>query len=168
MRQGRYTVRPMTLADAESVTDVHLAVWRQVYASAMPADYLAELSRADWLRFWQAALSTDAPRDITHLVGLDETGAIVGFGSAGPSRDVPAVTAWELFAINVLEVAHGTGLADRLLDGLIRNRPCSLWVLSGNDRAAAFYRRHGFVADGAIKPHEPSGASEQRLVRTAG
>jgi ribosomal protein S18 acetylase RimI-like enzyme len=45
--------------------------------------------------------------------------------------------------------------------------PVSLWVLEGNERAVRFYRRHGFVPDGATKPEVIGDADvvELRLVR---
>ncbi|MEO9151433.1 MAG: GNAT family N-acetyltransferase, partial [Lapillicoccus sp.] len=62
---------------------------------------------------------------------------------------------------------HGSGLADRLLGSALTDRPASLWVLEANGRARSFYRRHGFVADGAARVHEASGEPEVRMVRGA-
>lgn len=67
--------------------------------------------------------------------------------------------------LNVLAAHHGTGLADLLLAELVGERAAYLWVLDGNARAQAFYRRHGFAVDGATKPHPPTGTTELRMVR---
>ena len=95
--------------------------------------------------------------------GLD--GAIIGFASAGPSRDEDAPTAWELYGVNVMAAHHGTGVADQLVDAVLAQRPASLWVIRENGRAQAFYRRRGFSMEGAAKVHEGSGATEIRMVR---
>jgi len=58
---------------------------------------------------------------------------------------------WELRAVNVLEAHHGSGLADLLMEQLAGDEPATLWVVRGNEGAVAFYRRHGFRADGTAK-----------------
>lgn len=40
-----------------------------------------------------------------------------------------------------------------------------LWVLHGNDRAARFYERHGWVADGGEKIADAGGAKDLRELR---
>lgn len=98
------------------------------------------------------------------LVALDGDES-VGLASGGTSRDADAPTPWELYSLNVQRSAQGTGLADDLLTAALGARPASVWVLTDNARARSFYRRHGFAADGATKPHPGSGAPELRLVR---
>lgn len=66
---------------------------------------------------------------------------VIGFSSPGPSRDEDAPTPLELYAIYVREKWWGSGLGYRLLDVAIGKEPASLWVLEGNQRARAFYRR---------------------------
>ena len=45
--------------------------------------------------------------------------------------------------------AHGSGTGQALLDAAIGDAPAYLWVAEDNPRAQAFYRRNGFVPDGA-------------------
>ena len=71
----------------------------------------------------------------------------------------------ELYAINVLRRAHGTGLADELMAHAIGDRPAYLWVLDRNDRAIAFYRRHGFTDEGGRKLEHDAGVVEVRMAR---
>ena len=106
----------------------------------------------------------DEPDGIV-VVATGPDGEIVGIASAGPTRDEDAPTEWELYAINVLAAHHGAGVADQLIAAVIAQRPATLWVLSGNARAQAFYRRHGFGVEGATKVHEDTGAPEIRMVR---
>ena len=52
-----------------------------------------------------------------------------------------------------------------LLDRTLGDRAAYLWVIEGNERAQAFYRKRGFVDDGGRTIDEPSGATEIRMVR---
>jgi ribosomal protein S18 acetylase RimI-like enzyme len=58
-------------------------------------------------------------------------------------------------------------LGQRLLDVAIGREAASLWVLEGNERAMAFYRRNGFTTDGARADEEFFGVPELRMVRGA-
>jgi len=88
----------------------------------------------------------------------------VALAVASASDDREAPTPLELVQLYLLDVAKGSGLADALLGTAIGDAPAFLWTLSGNERAIAFYRRHGFELDGGVR-HEVPGASEVRLVR---
>ena len=160
-----YSVRPMKSADASSVAEVHVRVWRDTYPGMMPAAYLDALDVAEFERSWHEWLS-DPPADASLLVGTAPDGEIVGFGAAGPSRDDDPPVPRELWAINVLATAQGTGLADQLMLDLLADGPASLWVAEANARARAFYARHGFVPDGTRKVREETATAEVRLVRT--
>jgi ribosomal protein S18 acetylase RimI-like enzyme len=166
-----YTVRPLQPADAEALGSAHIAIWREAYAGLMPADYLAGLSVERSVLRWRTVAAEPAPGTAT-VVGLAD-GEVVGFSTAGPSRDEPADPACELWVVNVLAAHHGTGLALRLVEaafegaGIGPHDAVSLWVARGNDRACAFYRRLGFAPDGRTKAHEPTGAVEERWVRPA-
>src|SRR3954451_6214739 len=162
-----YSVRRMRPEDAQRVADVHVRVWREAYESLMPSEYLAALDQEQFTQQWRDRV-TDAttPRGM-HLVGMNPSGDLVAMGSAGPTRDPDAPTIWELWAINVLAIAHGSGLADLMMNVLVDDDSCCLWVLRGNSRASAFYVRHGFVADGHTKSHAPTGTTELRMVRPA-
>jgi ribosomal protein S18 acetylase RimI-like enzyme len=111
----------------------------------------------------------DEPDGIV-VVATGRDGEIVGFASAGPSRDedAPPMTDWELYAINVLAAHHGTGVADQLINAVIAQRAATLWVVADNARAQGFYCRHGFGIEGATKIHEGSGAPEIRMIRKSG
>ncbi len=109
----------------------------------------------------------DEPDGIV-VVATGPDNNIVGFASAGPTRDEDAPTEWELYAINVLAAHHGTGVADELMSASIAERPATLWVVTDNARAQGFYRRYGFTAEGATKLHDGTGTAEMRMVRRAG
>ena len=160
----RYVVRPMRVEDAPAAGEVHVRVWREPYAADMPAALLAALDPVVSAQNIRVRLEVD-DADARVLVAVDDDGEVVGMATAGLTRDADAPTEWELYSINTVAAVHGSGLADRLLDATIGARAASLWVLGTNARAKAFYRRHGFVADGATKVHEGSGRPEVRMVR---
>lgn len=158
-----WTIERIRLEDAEEAGAVHIRVWQEAYAGLMPAEYLAALDPATSAARRRARILNPAP-GVEEWVVRDETG-IVGLAASGPPRDADAPAPLELYAINVLRRAHGTGLADDLLGRAIGDRPAYLWVLEGNERAIAFYRRHGFLDDGGRKPEPDTGVTEVRMTR---
>ena len=167
-----YVVRPVEQADVRSVARVHVQVWREAYNSLLPAEHLAALDVGEFERRWDERgwderLEQPASGTVVHLTKVHRERGIVAVGTAGPSRDPDPAADWELWALNALASEHGSGLADLLMTGLVGRRACSLWVLRGNVRATAFYRRHGFVADGCTKQHPATGSTEERMVRKA-
>ena len=165
MAEDGWRLRPPTLEDCDELGRVHMAVWRDAYAGIMPADYLAGLSEERSAANWRDQLSRAADPPTRTLLVLDPGGRIAGFGSAGPSRDEDAPTEWELYVVNLLPHARGTGVADRLLDEIVGDREATLWVVEENARARAFYARRGFVDEGGRSEHPPTGTSEIRMVR---
>jgi ribosomal protein S18 acetylase RimI-like enzyme len=156
-----WTIERPVLEDLEEMGRVHVQVWREAYAGLMPDDYLAALDPTAGPRRWRQRLESS---EACWRLARDETG-IVGLATSGPGRDHDAPVPLELYAINVLRRAHGTGLADDLLGHVIGRRAAYLWVLEGNERAMAFYRRHGFADDGGRKPEPDTGTVEIRMAR---
>ena len=59
---------------------------------------------------------------------------------------------------------HGTGAGRALLEAVVDPEvSVALWVADPNPRAQAFYRQHGFVADGESQVE--GGVREIRMVR---
>jgi ribosomal protein S18 acetylase RimI-like enzyme len=164
MSEHTWHVRQLATEDCDELGAVHVEIWRTAYVDQMPAEYLARLDPRVWADNWRRRAAEPEVAART-LVALDEEGRIVGFISAGPTRDEYALTEWEVYAINLLPRAQGTGLADELIGRAVGKRPASLWVLEDNGRAQAFYRRHGFVPEGAHARHDSTGAPEIRMVR---
>jgi ribosomal protein S18 acetylase RimI-like enzyme len=157
-----WTIERPTLDDLDEMGRVHVRVWQEAYAGLMPADYLAGLDPTSGPARWRDRIEN--PSGVTWWLARDEQG-IVGMATSGTPRDDDAPTPLELYAINVLSRAHGTGLADDLMARAVGDRPAYLWVLEGNDRAIAYYRKHGFVDEGGRKPEPDTGVVEIRMAR---
>src|SRR5262245_27251102 len=141
---------------------VHVQVWREAYAGLMPDDYLAGLDPTFGPNLWRERFGSSP--EVNWWIARDDVG-IVGLATSGPPRDDDAPAPLELYAINVLSRAHGTGLADDLMAHTVGDRAAYLWVLEGNDRAIAFYRRHGFGDEGGRKPEPGTDVVEIRMSR---
>jgi ribosomal protein S18 acetylase RimI-like enzyme len=113
---------------------------------------------------WRLRLEVDEPGSRV-AAAIDKDGTIIGLATAGVSRDEEAVTAWELYSINVVAEQQGSGLADELLAVAVGDSETTVWVLTQNPRARSFYSRHGFGIEGATMVDEVTGVSEMRLVR---
>jgi ribosomal protein S18 acetylase RimI-like enzyme len=157
-----WTISRPTLDDLDEMGRVHVQVWQEAYEGLMPADYLSGLDPTRAPVSWRARMCDDS--EVTWWIARDEEG-IVGMTTSGPPRDDDAPTPLELYAINVLSRAHGSGLADALLARAIGDEPAYLWVLDGNERAIAYYRKRGFVDEGGRKPEPDTGVTEIRMAR---
>lgn len=179
-------VRRAVPADAAGIARVHVRAWHEAYTGRMPQRILDRLDEERLTRVRLELLQHEqrhdeqqgapAPPTAAHAPGVHHPGAtwvavrggaIVGWAAGGPSRDDPAVTPLELYAIYVLAAHHGTGAGQALLDAAVGDGPASLWMLEHNPRAQAFYARNGFHPDGALTDDARWGAtiSEVRLVR---
>lgn len=150
-------IREANSADARSIAEVHVASWSWAYHDLMPAAFLEGLSVRDRERQWVDTLRDDAERVIVALHG-DE---LIGFASAGPSRDddAPAGTA-EVFTVYLLEGFQGRGVGEMLLEDIVSGlrdagyARTTLWVLESNELARRFYERHGWTWDGTTSAHQ--------------
>jgi ribosomal protein S18 acetylase RimI-like enzyme len=157
-----WTISRPTVDDLDEMGRVHVQVWREAYAVLLPAEYLAGLDPTFGPSRWRERFGSSP--EVSWWLARDD-GGIAGMATSGPPRDDDPPEPFELYAINVLQRAHGTGLANDLLEHAIGDRPAYLWVLDGNDRAMAFYRRHRFSDEGGRKPEPETGVVEIRMSR---
>lgn len=161
-------VRRATPADAGAIADVHVRSWQIAYRGLVPDEVLDNLSIAHRASTWQTVLARNAEGAFTLVA---ERGQIVGFCSIiAPSRDDDAgERTCEVAAVYVDPDHWRAGIGRKLLVAALREvaaagaEDATLWVFAENHAALAFYRRCGFLPDGAEKRHEPSGQKEIRL-----
>jgi len=148
------TIRRATPADAAPLAALKLATFRETFVEGFAIPYPAD-ARA---RFEAESYGVDvvradleSPASASWIAEAD--GRPVGYAAVGPCKlPHPEVEpgAAELRQLYLRREAQGAGLADRLmaqaLAHLAATRPGPVWlgVWSGNARAQAYYRRHGF------------------------
>ena len=167
----RYTVEPDTdflvrragVEDALQIADVHVAAWRETYGPLLPAGALDSLDAGERAQKWAGIIAGGK-----EVLVAEDAGGIAAWASGGPGRDDDAPVDRELEGIYSPARVHGSGVGQLLLDAVIADSPAYLWVLDGNARAEAFYRRNGFRRDGAERDHAVAGIPRTtvRMVRS--
>jgi len=166
-------VRPATPEDSRAIATIHVLSWQAAYQGVVPAQFLASMSVDHRERTWRQRLEQDAAGSWV----IEEHGAVLGWISAGPSRDADARSSTsELWAIYVDPKHWRRGVGQRLWDEVedqLRRAGFSdvtLWVLQDNGGALAFYRSNGFFLDGTEKTVELGGTElvEIRLRKRLG
>ncbi|MEV6281387.1 GNAT family N-acetyltransferase [Kribbella sp. NPDC051770] len=170
---ARVEIRRAEVGDAEAGAWCHLLCWQEAYAGLLDPERLREKTDPAGIgrrtERWVGAIEAGVVRWLAFNPGQDVPiqDRVIGFSSPGPGRDPNAPTPLELYSVYARQAWWGSGLGQRLLDVAIGREAASLWLLEGNDRALAFYRRNGFAEDGAREDEEFFGVPEIRMVRPA-
>lgn len=156
--------------DAEALGRAHVKIWQFTYSGMMDEAKLSGMQPDSRVAAWRdriiPGLGEQARRGVITRCAVDvSTGHIAGFGTGGAARDEDPPRATELWSLNVLPEYHGAGAAAQLLDVLVGDQAAYLWVASQNQRAIAFYRKHGFELDGVTKYDADWACHESRMVR---
>ena len=157
-RLGIRLARP---ADAEAWVNTHVESLCSTYAELMPAEFCRHhRSLIPQLIIERTAQFAEQHRPGAEpatraWIAEDDHGplAIAAAGRGGTEWELargfpPASTDLELHKLYALPRALGRGVGQAMLDTVIGQQPAYLWVMAGNPRAEAFYRRNGFVPDG--------------------
>ncbi|MGH3368306.1 MAG: GNAT family N-acetyltransferase [Nocardioidaceae bacterium] len=158
------TVRPARVEDVAQMARVNVRCWLETYRGLMSDAVLDDPGLlAARERFWTAALTEERYRE-NRVAVAERAGELVGIAMSGPPLDAGTVWARQLYVLYVYAADHGTGAGPALLEAVVDPKESAvLWVADPNPRAQAFYRRHGFVADGAVQVE--GGVREVRMVR---
>jgi len=143
---------------------VNVRSWQETYRGLMSDAVLDDPGTlAARERFWTAALTDERYRENRAAVAERDSG-LVGIAMSGPPLDADAGWARQLYVLYVCAADHGTGAGRALLEAVVDpEESVALWVADPNPRAQAFYRKHGFVADGIAQVE--GGVREIRMVR---
>ena len=157
-------VRAARAGDVAQMARVHVRCWQETYRGLMPDAVLDDPGLlAVRERFWTAALTDERYRG-NRVAVAERDGELIGIAMSGPSLDAGAAWARQLYVPYVVAADHGTGAGPALLEAVVDpQEPVALWVADPNPRAQAFYRKHGFAADGAAQVE--GGVREIRMVR---
>jgi ribosomal protein S18 acetylase RimI-like enzyme len=159
------TVRPARVEDVAQMARVNVRCWQETYRGLMSDAVLDDPGfPAARDRFWTAALTDERYRG-NRVAVAERAGEMVGIAMSGPPLDAAATWARQLYVLYVQAADHGTGAGRALLEAVVDPaESAALWVADPNPRAQAFYRKHGFVADGTAQVED--GVREIRMVRT--
>jgi GNAT superfamily N-acetyltransferase len=160
------TVRSARIEDVGQMAWVIVRSWQETYRGLVSD---AVLDDPDFLaareRFWTAALTEPQYRE-NRVAVAERDGELIGLAMSGPPLDAAAAWDRQLYVLYVYAADHGTGAGRALLQAVIdAEESAGLWVADPNPRAQAFYRKHGFVADGTAQVDD--GVREIRMVRDA-
>lgn len=143
-----FEIRSAKPEDTPQIGYVHCTCWLETYTGQINSEYLASLSPENSTEKFRQA-------DFKNVLVLTADDKIVGFSVMGPTRDedLPASYA-DIHAIYILRQYQKLGQGKKLLTAAIdRLRQegfdgISVWVLSTNTAAIAFYEKNGFLHDG--------------------
>lgn len=160
-----WRIRQAGLADLAEAARMKAQAWTESYAGLLPPEVIVRRTSVEAVARTAAAYRRDVEHGAYFWIVVGDDGTVAGVAHACISRDADAPQPLELALIYLLDVAKGSGIADRLLQMAVGDAPAYLWVLAGNVRAQAFYRRHGFAPDGTTKPLDGTAFLEERWVR---
>lgn len=153
-------IRAATPADVAAIAALNVKAWKAAYRGHMPDAFLDELDPNKAAHGWVRVIE-QATR---HVLVATEADSLVGYCSMVSSRDADASpAAAELATIYVDPTRWRSGIGRALLTELlsvVREQAftsLTLWVLTANARARAFYEAAGFVDDGATQINERFG-----------
>jgi ribosomal protein S18 acetylase RimI-like enzyme len=151
-------IRAMTEEDIPAVSQLLGDSWRRTYSPILGAETAARIS--DERHAPQHIAAELADRNRMAFVAERADGSVAGYAMA----EMDATGDVRLDRLHVEASALGTGLAADLLHAVIAAHAgipsIALEVLEGNDRALAFYRKHGFdVVERRAASHGAEGHS---------
>lgn len=147
--------------DAHLIAPMHLSCWHEAYAGLVPQRCLDDLDAQDRVAQWRSRLERRG--DVTTMAVHD--GRVVGLATVGPAETASPSAPEELRSLYVVRDMWGRGLGQQLLQQALADRPASLWVFEGNERARRFYARTGWSPTGERHVDEWTAIPELRLVR---
>jgi len=158
-------IRPARVQDVMQMARVHVRCWQETYRGLMPDAVPGDPGFPAARERMGTDVLTGGRYRQNRVAVAGRDGELAGIAMSGPPGDA-AAAAWmrQLSVLYVYAAGHGTGAGEALLEAVIDPaEPAALWVADPNPRAQAFYRKHGFAADGTARVED--GVREIRMVR---
>lgn len=141
-----FAVRAGVPEDATKIASIFVETWRATYPGMLPDRVLVKMSDEAQAFYWSRLLSARRAREFVR-VAVNASGALVGFGSAGPERRASRNDG-EIYTLYVRPDFQNRGVGRALICALmqgLRERGCHqamLWVLAANP-SRFFYEAMG-------------------------
>lgn len=143
-----FTVREATPEDAQGITEVQFTAHQEVYASFLPEGTIQRANVDERTARWLTKIMEPKPNVFVAV----NNHHVIGWSTSSLGRDIDITADWELEGLYTLSQCYGTGVGQALLEAATAGHPnVYLWVVEGNARAIAFYKRNGFIFDGSRK-----------------
>ena len=155
------------------VRKIRASEWRQYRELRLEAlkdsplafveQYEESLAQPD--RFWQDRVERSATGEASSMFVAERDGSFIGKASCFLEEEITEYVSAHIVGVYVTARFRGQGVAEAVVTGVIqwskeerRADRIGLFVMETNDRAAAFYRRIGFVPTGATMAYPPNPA----------
>lgn len=138
------SIRHARPGDAEAISQVHDASWRDAYRGVIPGVELERVIARRGPNWWHSAIVRGSG-----LLVVNFDRKIVGYATYGRNRVPSMPYSGEIFELYLLPECQGVGFGRRLFNAarqeLAEHGYLStiVWALANNDKALAFYRRLG-------------------------
>ena len=169
-QSNNYRIRLAAASDVRPALEMKLEAWREAYSGFRDEAFFTyhQQNLEGQVAWWERGIAAGAQ----FFIAETAEGQIIGLAGGTPviDEDKDAGVEIELGMLYVLKQYYGSGLGAHLLETVLAGRDALAWVLEGNARALAFYRKHGFIADGTQEELTGSwkGLTELRMVRKRG
>jgi ribosomal protein S18 acetylase RimI-like enzyme len=158
-------IRPARVRDVRQMARVHVRCWQETYRGLMPDAVPDDPGFPAARERMRTDVLTGGRYRQYRVAVAERDGELAGIAMSGPPEDAAAAWTRQLYVLCVYAAGHGTGAGRALLEAVIDSAgPAALWVADPNPRAQAFYRKHGFAADGTARFGD--GVQEIRMVRS--
>ncbi len=163
------TLREATAEDALLISRINAASWRIAYKGLIDSAYLSRLPDDYWLPTLRAWLQSGQMYGLIAMEQDHATGAII----YGRGREEQYGDCWEIVSLYLLPNACRRGVGSLLLKEAARIMQeegydrCYVWAIEGNEQAASFYRKHGFIPTDDRVPYRIGGrdVTDVRYIR---
>ncbi len=148
-----FTIRPALESDIPVLAHIHVQGWKDAYKGIVDQDYLDSLKEEDRVKDWRNIFSNE---EVSRLIAQTEDGRPAGFISFGKLKTPPPgsspirpLYSSEIYALYILGDYWGQGLGINLMKQAatrlreLKHPSLCLWVMEGNERAIAFYKKRG-------------------------
>ena len=146
-------IRTIKMLDVPRVAEIHVYGWRNAYRGIVSDDYLfKKMLVSERIKRFEQSIHDNATETYVY-----DDGIIKAFMTIGACRDDDKKSSFELWGLYVDPFMQRQGIGTQMVgfcekQAIIRgfNNIC-LWVLAKNSASRAFYKKMGYMPDGAEK-----------------